>query len=345
MPRVVGHAGWRFALLMSLFSSHAFAEESRLSVRGSAAIGTMVSRDQLGRLGFDRFGVLGSVALGYGVIRWLDLQLGLTGGGFLSSKHRAGGLAAATLGALLHGTGKGLVPYLSVGAGPGVTGSLTRPFLGAAVGVDIPIAGGFAMGPCAGYSQLVQWNDAGSSTDARIILAGVALRYRPTKPDAPRASRIERVRVVERVRTERPDPAPITESPELMEILERALPTPTTQVELLAPVLFAFDSDVLEPVGVAMLHEVAQQLVRRADIELVSIQGYADERGRTEYNRELSERRARRVLEWLVEHDVEADRLQIDAEGASHFVETGKSEAAHEQNRRVVFRVVRMARP
>src|SRR5688572_31839443 len=45
------------------------------------------------------------------------------------------------------------------------------------------------------------------------------------------------------------------------------------RVELLAPVLFAFDSDQLEPIGVAMLHEVAHTLRERNDIRLLEIEG------------------------------------------------------------------------
>jgi outer membrane protein OmpA-like peptidoglycan-associated protein len=90
-----------------------------------------------------------------------------------------------------------------------------------------------------------------------------------------------------------------------------------------------------------MLHEVARELAQRKDLELVEIQGYADSRGSTEYNRALSERRAHRVRQWLVDHGIAAERLTVAAKGAAEFVENESSENAHEQNRRVVFRVVR----
>jgi outer membrane protein OmpA-like peptidoglycan-associated protein len=130
---------------------------------------------------------------------------------------------------------------------------------------------------------------------------------------------------------------------EIEHLLERALPAPSERVELLAPVLFAFDSDVLEPVGVAMLHEVAGVLKQRADIERLAIQGYADKRGSAEYNRALSLRRAERVKEWLVAHGVAPERLEVQPEGASGFVEPGESELEHQQNRRVIFRVLKLA--
>jgi OOP family OmpA-OmpF porin len=131
---------------------------------------------------------------------------------------------------------------------------------------------------------------------------------------------------------------------EIERLIEQALPTPPSErVELLAPVLFAFDSDVLEPIGVAMLHEVANLLRQRVDIEQVAIEGYADKRGGDDYNRALSQRRAERVKEWLVAHGIAEQRLVVQPEGASGFVEPGESEAEHEQNRRVVFRVLKLA--
>jgi OOP family OmpA-OmpF porin len=132
---------------------------------------------------------------------------------------------------------------------------------------------------------------------------------------------------------------------DVMVLLERALPAQHAQVELLAPVLFRFDSDELEPIGVAMLHEVAHVLEVRTDIELLQIQGYADARGSDDYNRQLSERRAQRVLAWLIEHGVSSDRLSIAGQGEASPVEAGSSEDSLEQNRRVIFRVLRLSEP
>jgi outer membrane protein OmpA-like peptidoglycan-associated protein len=75
------------------------------------------------------------------------------------------------------------------------------------------------------------------------------------------------------------------------------------------------------------------------------VRGYADRRGGDAHNRALSERRARRVIEWLSAHGVAAERLQLDPQGASELVEQGDSEGEHQQNRRVVFRVLRTEDP
>jgi len=110
-------------------------------------------------------------------------------------------------------------------------------------------------------------------------------------------------------------------------------------------VLFALDSDRIEPIGIAMLHEVAHALSTRPDIRLLEVQGYADRRGSELHNQELSMRRAERVRDWLVAHGVEPERLVVAARGASAPVEAGSSELAYEQNRRVVFRVLELVEP
>jgi OOP family OmpA-OmpF porin len=128
-------------------------------------------------------------------------------------------------------------------------------------------------------------------------------------------------------------------SPELNALIDEAVDVSRT--ELLAPVLFEYDSVELEPSSVAMLHEVARMLNReRKDIELLAVVAYADNRGSADYNLELSERRALHVRDWLVAHGVAAQRLTTEARGANDPVEVG-DEADHQQNRRVIFRVLR----
>jgi outer membrane protein OmpA-like peptidoglycan-associated protein len=201
-----------------------------------------------------------------------------------------------------------------------------------------------------GYGQVVQWDGPRYSTDARFVWIGLALVYRPFASAPAGAPVIVRERVVERehervVREVVAPPEPVPPSPELLELIEQATPSEPDRIEFLAPVLFRFDSDELDPLGVAMLHEVVRVLEQRQDIELLSIHGYADSRGSADYNRALSERRANRVRDWLIAHDVAPERLIVAPEGASDFVEPGTNESEHQQNRRVIFRVLRVKEP
>jgi len=331
----------------------------RLGVRLSAYASLFTSQDQLDQLGFDRFGLLGDLSLGLTVLPWLTAELGGTGGAFLVSREtRAstdalgvkphGGLLAPTLGARVHAPSRKLAPFLAFSGGPAFTGPLIRPFIQFSVGLDVGLGRGVSLGPYFGYGRVFQKNGPTYTTDGSFLSAGTTLAYRPVPPVAPATLHTHSVERIHshthtHTHTESPPREPTVSDGELDVLLDRALPpVRTDRMELLAPVLFAFDSDALEPVGVAMLHEVASLLEQRPDIESLAILGFADKRGSSEYNLQLSARRAERVRSWLVEHGVESQRLEVQTQGASNFVESGESEVEHEQNRRVIFRVLRL---
>jgi len=79
---------WRTALgfycLQLLAAAGVGAQESSipLHVRASAALATMVSDDQNGRMGFDSPGFVGDLQLGYSLLPWLDVRLAGAAGGF-----------------------------------------------------------------------------------------------------------------------------------------------------------------------------------------------------------------------------------------------------------------------
>jgi outer membrane protein OmpA-like peptidoglycan-associated protein len=316
-----------------------------LHARAAAGAAMMVSRDQSGRMGYDRGGGVGELQLGYALLPWFGALLGLSGGAF-AAEAQTGGLLAPAFG-LFARWPLGLVePHAFVELGAGYTGPLIRPQLQLGVGVDFALSRTVGVGPMLGYAQLFHDDAPRNSTDARFVWAGVACVFRPF---AAASTLRDRTRVVFRSTTRMvdrdppPEARPVEPSPELLQLIETAVPSSKT--ELLAPVLFRFDSDVLEPVGVAMLHEVARELKARPELEVLEIQGYADRRGDAGYNVKLSARRAERVRAWLVEHGVESERLRTAPEGAARPVEHGSSESSHQQNRRVVFRVVEEREP
>jgi len=311
----------------------------------------LVSEDQTGRLGFDGAGLLVDVQVGYGLRRRLAAELSVLGGMFPATHGSAGGLLAPMGGLHIASSDQSVKVYAFGEVGPAFTGHFVRPQIRLATGVQFRAGRRFAVGPEIGYFQVFYPNGQLDSTDARALYLTIALSFAPSgsKPKPaesprtvafePRPVEVEKVRVEERERVVH-EPAPPQElSAELEQLLERAVPR--SRVELLAPVLFRFDSDDLEPVGVAMLHEVVRALRARPEIQLVEIQGYADQRGGSEYNARLSQRRALCVQQWLVAHGVAPERLRVSGYGADDPVEPGGAERAHAQNRRVVFRVLR----
>jgi len=328
-------------------ASHARALPSAYSVRGTLGAALMISDDQVGRLGFDRAGLVGAVHGAREFAPWLELRVGVHGGAFWASQQPTGGLLALTGSVLLQRrrprvpVGATLRPYLALDLGFGATGTLVRPYLLLTSGVDVLAGKRIELGPAVGYGRLIQWSGDQYSTDAGYLWFGVSARYRQVAEPPPKPT----PRVRRRAEPEpRPEP-PAAPSVDVIELIERTLPGTNKQIELLAPVLFRFDSDQLEPLGIAMLYEVANTLGARPDIKLVQIQGYTDAQGSAEYNQDLSLRRAERVRSWLIEHGVAGERLTTDPRGASGFVEHSHAESAHTQNRRVIFRVLEASEP
>jgi outer membrane protein OmpA-like peptidoglycan-associated protein len=344
-------ASLAFALLLHAWPARAQAGRELFHVRTAAAGALLLNHDQRTWLEYQQPGILADVQLAYSALPWLDVQVGATGGMFFSGQ--PGGLLSPMIGVLGRLAMQSLTPYALFDVGLGFTGNLARPFLRAGVGLDFQVSRSLRLGPNLGLGVVTQTNGPAYSSDGLYIWLGLGFTYWPVTaaptvrqspavlpPPPPSAA----TPTAEPDHDTRPISPPAPPSPELSALLERALPSQRS--ELLAPVLFAFDSDALEPSGIAMLHEVARVLSgERADIELVEIAAYADARGENDYNRELAGRRAQRVLEWLVEHGIARQRLQVSAEGAVDFVESGDSEEDYAQNRRVVFRIQRTRKP
>lgn len=67
-----------------------------------------------------------------------------------------------------------------------------------------------------------------------------------------------------------------------------------------ADALFEFDRDTLSPQAEATLAALGPQLAKENGV--VTVEGHTDAKGSDDYNRKLSERRARAVRDWLAAH-------------------------------------------
>jgi peptidoglycan-associated lipoprotein len=99
---------------------------------------------------------------------------------------------------------------------------------------------------------------------------------------------------------------------------------------------FAFDSAVVRSEDKSKIREVADYLKGNADAA-VRVEGNCDERGTSEYNRSLGERRALAAREILVGLGIAADRVDTVSYGLDKPVDPGHNEDAWKQNRRDDF--------
>ena len=104
----------------------------------------------------------------------------------------------------------------------------------------------------------------------------------------------------------------------------------------LRAVYFAYDSFNIGGSSSAALATNAAWLKANAS-RLVQIEGHCDERGTTEYNLALGERRARAVRDFLISKGVSSSQLSTISYGEERPSVPGDSESAWSKNRRAEF--------
>jgi outer membrane protein OmpA-like peptidoglycan-associated protein len=122
-----------------------------------------------------------------------------------------------------------------------------------------------------------------------------------------------------------PDPATVTRSGSRLLVNQR--------------VFFDYDSDTLSNVSFPILDAVADALQRNPDIQRLRVEGHTDAQGSPEYNLDLSFRRARSVVEYLVRRGVSRERLEFQGYGQLRPVSAEDSPEAFALNRRVDFTI------
>ncbi len=103
-------------------------------------------------------------------------------------------------------------------------------------------------------------------------------------------------------------------------------------------IFFDFNSDKLKPESESELNRVQDLMIKYADLR-IEIQGHADSIGTSEYNLDLSKRRAMAVLRWLVDHGIAAKRLKAEGMGDMVPVADNVSPEGRQLNRRTEFHI------
>jgi outer membrane protein OmpA-like peptidoglycan-associated protein len=111
-------------------------------------------------------------------------------------------------------------------------------------------------------------------------------------------------------------------------------------VHILQQVHFATASTTILPDSFPMLSEIANLLKSNQAIKRMSIEGHTDDRGAADYNMKLSDGRAASVRTWLIQHAVEAGRLESHGYGKTRPIEDNATEAGRLANRRVEFKIL-----
>ena len=102
---------------------------------------------------------------------------------------------------------------------------------------------------------------------------------------------------------------------------------------MLKDIHFEYDRYDIRPENASILKEDAALLQKFPNVK-VQIEGHCDERGTTEYNIALGQRRAISAKNYLFSMGIAADRLSTISYGKEKPLEPGHNEAAWAKNRR-----------
>ena len=128
-------------------------------------------------------------------------------------------------------------------------------------------------------------------------------------------------------------------------------PAPKTRVQIVdnkivitEKIQFEFNEAVILDVSHSLLDEIADLMQKNPHVKKVRVEGHAsletDTPAKRRYNKELSDKRARAVMEYLVGKGVDASRLEAHGFGVEQPIVPNDTEEGREKNRRVEFNIL-----
>lgn len=130
-----------------------------------------------------------------------------------------------------------------------------------------------------------------------------------------------------------PPPAPAP-APTPLVVAPPAPPPVIEQISLSSDVLFEFNKAELRPEGQKKLDEIAERL-KGANVQQIAAIGHADRIGSDQYNKELSEKRAASVREYLAKSGVDQSKVRSEGRGESEPV-TGTQCKGNNANQKLI---------
>jgi outer membrane protein OmpA-like peptidoglycan-associated protein len=105
-------------------------------------------------------------------------------------------------------------------------------------------------------------------------------------------------------------------------------------------ILFDTDKSEIRKGATESLQQISTSIAERSKDGAVRIYGYTDARGSAGYNKELAEKRAEAVKNWLVKNgNINASRISVHPIGEAKPVGSNETAKGRQQNRRVEIAV------
>ncbi len=108
---------------------------------------------------------------------------------------------------------------------------------------------------------------------------------------------------------------------------------------VLKNIFFDFDKATLRKESEPELMRVVNFLKENPDVK-IEISGHTDNKGSHEYNKQLSENRAKSVVQFLIEHGIDKSRLSYRGASYDEPIASNDTEEGRQLNRRVEFKII-----
>jgi outer membrane protein OmpA-like peptidoglycan-associated protein len=131
----------------------------------------------------------------------------------------------------------------------------------------------------------------------------------------------------------KPDPDPKKNGCPLVRIEDK-------QIKITEQIKFKTDSAEILPESDTVLTGITDEIKGHPEIKKVRVEGHTDSTGSPAHNKELSERRAEAVSNWIEQHGVEKERLHSVGIGQDRPIDRNDTEEGRRNNRRVEFHIV-----
>lgn len=111
------------------------------------------------------------------------------------------------------------------------------------------------------------------------------------------------------------------------------------KIEITEKIQFEASKAVIKPESFGLLDEIVDVIKKNPHIKKMAIEGHASSEGNADFNRKLSDDRAKAVRQYLVDHGIAAETLTAKGYGADKPIASNDTEEGREKNRRVEFNV------
>jgi outer membrane protein OmpA-like peptidoglycan-associated protein len=113
------------------------------------------------------------------------------------------------------------------------------------------------------------------------------------------------------------------------------------RIRIKGNILFETGAAKIQKQSFKILDEVAEVLLKNPTLGPVLVEGHTDNRGSRAINVDLSQRRARAVMDYLIGKGVERKRLSAKGFGFDKPIATNDTALGRAKNRRVEFRLIK----